>query len=147
MSLILNGGMSSLAQEPARRLYDAFAARDPAAILAALHPEFTGTVSAGMPLGTGGRHDGPDAMLAAVWGPVFGAYDVRVEPDAFLAADGDRVVVLGHYRGTGRASGAPLDARFAHVLAVRDDRIATLEQITDTARWHAALGPAVSHGR
>jgi hypothetical protein len=50
-----------------------------------------------------------------------------------------RVVVLGSYRGTARASGAPLDARFAHVLTLRDDRIVALEQITDTARWHGAL--------
>ena len=51
---------------PARRLYAAFAARDAGAILAALHPEFAGTVSAGMPLDAGGRHDGPDAMLTGV---------------------------------------------------------------------------------
>jgi ketosteroid isomerase-like protein len=127
---------------PAHRLYAAFAARDAGALLAALHPEFVGTVSAGMPLDAGGRHDGPDAMLADVWGRVFGAYDVRVEPDAFLATDDDHVVVLGHYRGTGRSTGAPLDARFAHVLALRDDRVAALEQITDTARWHAALAGA-----
>jgi ketosteroid isomerase-like protein len=132
--------MSPIELEPARRLYAAFAARDAGAIHAALHPDFTGTVSAGMPLGTGGRHDGPDAMLADVWGPVFGAYDVHVEPDAFLTTGDERVVVLGHYRGAGRAGGAPLEARFAHVLALRDDRIASLEQITDTARWHAALG-------
>jgi ketosteroid isomerase-like protein len=123
---------------PARRLYAAFAARDAGAILAALHPEFVGTVSAGMPLDTGGRHIGPDAMLSGVWGPVLGAYDVRVEPDAYLPTDGDRVVVLGHYRGTARANGAPLDARFAHVLTLRDDHITALEQITDTARWREA---------
>ena len=124
---------------PARRLYAAFAARDPAAILAALHPEFVGTVSAGMPLEAGGRHDGPEAMLTEVWGPVFGAYDVRVEPDAYLTAQDDQVVVLGHYRGTARATDAPLDARFAHVLTLREDRVAALEQITDTARWRDAV--------
>jgi ketosteroid isomerase-like protein len=40
--------------------------------------------------------------------------------------------------GAARASGRPLDAAFAHVLTIRDGRVASLEQITDTQRWHEA---------
>lgn len=119
----------------ARRLYDAFAARDPHAILDALTEDFAGQVSAGMPLAVGGRHDGREAMLREVWGPVFAAYDLSVEAERYLASGEETVVVLGHYRGIERATARRVDARFAHVLTVRDGRVGALEQITDTRAW------------
>lgn len=126
----------------ARRLYDAFAARDAVAIRAALADTFVGEVSDGMPLGVGGRHDGPEAMLRDCWGPVLAAFDMRVEPERFLDCGDGCVVVLGRYRGPHRAGGWEVDAAFAHVLTVRDGRIAHLRQITDTARWHAPAARA-----
>lgn len=120
---------------PARRLYDAFAERDPQLILESLHPDFVGHVSAGMPLGVGGVHRGPQAMLAEVWGPVFAAYEMRVEADELLPTADGRVVALGHYRGSVRATGEEVDAAFAHVLRIDDDRISELRQITDTTSW------------
>lgn len=125
--------MSDLAA--AHRLYAGFAARDSDAVLAELHPDFVGRVSAGMPLGVGGRHDGPPAMLREVWAPVFLAYDVVPEADELLACDDGRVVAVGAYRGTARGTGAPVDAAFAHLLRFRDGRISELVQITDTASW------------
>ncbi len=118
----------------ARRLYDALGARDPAAILGALHEDFVGDVSAGMPLGVGGRHKGPEAMLRDVWGRVFAAYDLEVLAEELLPS-GDRVTALGRYRGIERATGRSVEAVFAHILAVRDDRVCGLVQVTDTARW------------
>jgi len=123
----------------ARRFYAGFTARDTAAILAALHPEFVGQVSAGMPLGVGGRHDGPDAMLREVWGPVLAAYDVRPEADRLLPCGPDELVAVGAYRGTARQTSAPVDAAFAHVLRFREGRVCELVQITDTASWPAPV--------
>ncbi len=122
----------------ARRLYDAFAAHDGEALLAAMTEDFVGTVSTGMPLGVGGRHEGRDAMLRDCWAQVFINYDMAVEADRYLVCARDEVVVLGSYRGTERATGDPVDARFAHVLSLRDGHVASLEQITDTRSWAAA---------
>lgn len=119
----------------ARRLYDGFAARDGQAILDALQEDFRGEVAAGMPLDVGGVHEGREAMLRDCWGPVFGAYDMHVEAAEYLACEDGRVVVLGRYRGPHRDGGWEVDARFAHVLTIRDGRVAELRQITDTARW------------
>lgn len=119
----------------AQRLYDAFAARDPKAILNALHEDFVGDVSAGMPLGVGGRHEGPEAMLRDVWARIFARYDMAVQADELLPSGEHRVTAVGRYRGSDRETGHEVDAAFAHVLTVRDDRIAALKQITDTARW------------
>lgn len=119
----------------ARRLYDGFLAYDAEAILAQLHPGFEGIVSAGMPLGVGGTHRGPERMMADVWVPVFGAYDVRVEADELLPAGEAAVLAVGGYRGRERGSGASFDAAFAHLLGFRDGLIGSLRQITDTASW------------
>jgi hypothetical protein len=62
-------------------LYRSFAARDPDALRSLLNPTFVGHVSAGMPRGVGGRHDGPEAMLAEVWLPMFALYDVTPVPE------------------------------------------------------------------
>jgi ketosteroid isomerase-like protein len=118
----------------ARRLYAGFAAHDARAILEVLSPSFVGVVSPGMPLGVGGHHDGPQAMLDEAWIPVFTAYDVTPEADELIDA-GDRVVAVGAYRGTERATGRRFEASFAHVLDISDGRISALRQITDTASW------------
>jgi ketosteroid isomerase-like protein len=119
----------------AQRLYDAFAARDGEALLAAMTEDFVGVVSAGMPRGVGGRHEGRDAMLRDVWLKIFAGYDLAVEADRYLVCSPKEVVVLGSYRGSERATERPFAARFAHVLRLRDGRVAALEQITDTRSW------------
>jgi ketosteroid isomerase-like protein len=123
--------------EVSERLYAAFAARDGAALLSVLHPGFVGVVSAGMPLGLGGRHDGPETMLGEVWVPVQSAYDVAPVADELLPSKPDRVVAVGAYRGTVRATRVPVDAAFAHILRIDDGRVSELIQITDTASWPA----------
>src|SRR5258707_15591004 len=117
------------------QLYDAFASRDAPRLRAALHPEFVGHVSAGMPLGVGGTHTGPDQMLADVWIPVAVAYDVSPIPDDLFVVGPDCIVAVGGYRGTVRGTGAAVDAAFAHVLRLRDGLVKELRQITDTASW------------
>jgi uncharacterized protein len=119
----------------ARRLYEAFASRDVEALRNALADDFVGQVSDGMPLGVGGTHRGPEAMIGGVWSKVFATYDLQVDAERFYPSGGDHVVTVGHYRGTVRATGQPIEASFAHVLTIRDGRIARLHQITDTGSW------------
>ena len=123
----------------AERLYAAFEARDPQAILDALQPDFRGEVSAGMPSDWGGVYEGAEAMLRNCWGPVFSQLDTRPVPAEYLESSGGRIVVVGHYIGVHRETKRPHRAAFVHILRFRDGRIAELVQITDTARWHAAL--------
>jgi ketosteroid isomerase-like protein len=125
----------------AERLYDAINGHDARAIRAALHPEFVGIASDGMPCGVGGRHDGPDAMLRDCWGVIFAAFDIAVEVSDRLVTGPDGLVFVGRYVGTERATGRVVDAAFAHVLRVDGDRVSELRQITDTARWGVAPTP------
>ena len=120
----------------ARRLYEAFAGTDGQALFDLLTDDFVGTVSAGMPHGVGGDHEGPAEMITDVWGRIASLYDMHVEPVEYLPVDDERVVVLGRYRGQARDGGSAVDAAFAHVITTRGDRVASLRQITDTARWN-----------
>lgn len=124
-----------------RRLYDAFATHDTKALLAALTPDFRGLAADGMPAGLGGTYHGAQLMLRDCWARVFALVDVRPVPAEYLPVAADRVVVLGRYEGTARATGRPLSAAFAHIVRVTHGRVSELVQITDTARWHDALAP------
>ena len=119
----------------AQRLYDAMAHADGNALFGLLTKDFVGTVSIGMPHGVGGEHHGAADMITEVWARIASVYDMHVEPHDYLHVDDERVVVLGRYWGPARDGGSAVDAAFAHIITTRGDRIAALQQITDTARW------------
>lgn len=123
----------------AERLYAAFEACDPQAIVDVLQPDFRGEVSAGMPNAWGGVYEGAEVMLRSCWGAVFAQLDTRPVPAEYLETAEGRIVVVGQYIGVHRETKRPHRAAFAHILRFRDGRIAELVQITDTARWHVAL--------
>jgi uncharacterized protein len=136
---------TSRVAEIAGSLYSAFAGGDGAALAGLLHPEFSGRVSAGMPFGVGGPVDTPEQMLRDVWIATFAHFETVPRPDEYVVVGDDRVIVFGYYRGRGRATGNPYEAAFAHDITVRDDKVASLVQITDTKPWYDAL--AVDSGR
>jgi 2-(1,2-epoxy-1,2-dihydrophenyl)acetyl-CoA isomerase len=125
----------------ARALYAALAAGDRAQLDALLHPEFTGRTAEGMPFGIGGDHSGPAATRRNGWGTIARHFEARAEPERFLDLADGSLLVTGRYRGHGKQGGAALDAAFAHLIAIDQGRIKSLEQFTDTARWHDAAGP------
>lgn len=104
-----------------------------------LADDFVQTLSAGMPLGLGGVNVGPDAAIRDGWWAIGAAFRVLAEPERWLDAGRGQLVVTGTYRGTARATKAPIEAAFAHVWTAEDGRLTKLAQITDTARWAAAL--------
>src|ERR1700722_18021416 len=124
--------------ELARALYAALAAGDRDQLDALLHPGFTGRTAEGMPFAIGGDHDSPAAMRRNGWGKSARHFEARAEPEKFLDLADGRLLVTGRYRGHGKRGGAILDAGFAHLIAVDEGRIKSLEQFTDTARWHDA---------
>lgn len=129
----------SVEQGRVRRLYRALADGDRAALDDLLDPDFVGVIAAGMPFDIGGRYEGAAAMRKRGWGQIAKHFDVRAEPDHILRLEDGRLLASGRYRGTARSTGAPLDAAFTHLISVSDERITGLEQLTDTARWAAAL--------
>jgi uncharacterized protein len=125
--------------DTARRLYDAFAAHDAERLVALLHPDFRGEVTAGLPHDLGGVYEGPEAMLRDCWARALGVLDTGPVPDELVETRDSGVVALGRYRGHGCESGRPHDAAFVHVLRFREGRVLRLLQITDSRRWAEAL--------
>ncbi|HEY9451056.1 MAG TPA: enoyl-CoA hydratase-related protein [Bradyrhizobium sp.] len=125
----------------ARALYAALAAGNREQLDALLHPEFVGRTAEGMPFGIGGHHDSPAAMRRNGWGAIARHFEACAEPEEFADLADGRLLVKGRYRGRGKQGGAALDAAFAHLIAIDEGRIKSLEQFTDTARWHDAAGP------
>ncbi|MEH3034779.1 MAG: enoyl-CoA hydratase-related protein [Aeromicrobium erythreum] len=123
----------------ARRLYAALAAGDAAALGDVLHPDFTGSATAGLPRGLGGDYDSADAMRTDFWWRIGRTWAAAAEPDEMLLLEDGRLLVRGTYRGHERSTGAPLEAVFSHVLTIRDDRVLRLEQLTDSGAWAATL--------
>ncbi|HSV40455.1 MAG TPA: enoyl-CoA hydratase-related protein [Nocardioidaceae bacterium] len=124
----------------ATRLYAALAKGDGSVLGEVLHPDFVGTTTEGLPLGLGGRYEGPDAMRDEFWWRIGRSYRAEAFPESFQLLDDGRLQVAGTYRGEGRRSGRPLEAEFVHVLSFRDGRISALTQLTDSAAWADALG-------
>jgi 2-(1,2-epoxy-1,2-dihydrophenyl)acetyl-CoA isomerase len=125
----------------ARALYAALGAGDRDQLDTLLHPQFTGRTAEGMPFGIGGDHDSPPAMRRIGWGAIARHFEAHAEPERFLDLADGRLLVIGRYHGRGKQGGAPLDAAFAHLIAIDQGRIKSLEQFTDRARWHDAAGP------
>lgn len=124
----------------AENLYRALAEGDRDALDRLLAPDFIGHAAHGLPLGMGGTHIGPDAMRTQLWWRIGEHFTARAVAEDFQALEDGRLVVIGTYRGSARRSGAVLDAAFVHVLSFgADGRITALDQLTDTAAWHAAL--------
>ncbi|KAA0120557.1 enoyl-CoA hydratase-related protein [Mycolicibacterium sp. P9-22] len=124
----------------ARDLYQALAAGDREALDRLLAPDFIGHAAEGLPLDMGGTHVGPDAMRKNLWWRVGEHFKARAVAEDFQTLQDGRLVVIGTYEGFARQSGAELKAAFVHVLSFgADGRIASLNQLTDTAAWHAAL--------
>ena len=94
-----------------------------------------------MPHDVGGEHRGAADMITEVWARIASGYDMHVEPHDYLQVDDEQVVVLGRYWGPARDGGSAVDAAFVHIITTRGDRIAALQQITDTARWGIAPRP------
>lgn len=130
------------ARDTVESLYAAFADSDGPALAGLLDRSFTAWVSAGMPLGVGGPVPDPSTMLLNVWGAVFGTYDAAPYPEEYVEVSRSRFIVFGFYRGTCRSTGKGLDAAFVHDLTIRDGKVTSLVQITDTQQWHNALTAA-----
>ncbi|MGY8635080.1 enoyl-CoA hydratase-related protein [Bradyrhizobium sp. 14AA] len=133
--------MQNTRSDTARALYAALAAGNRERLEMLLHPDFVGEIAEGMPFGIGGRHEGSSAMRRNGWGAIARHFAARAEPERFLEIGEACLLVTGRYRGEGKDGGASLDASFAHLITFEGERIARLEQYTDTARWHDAASP------
>lgn len=124
--------MSAAGLALVRKLYDAFARRDGAAIFARLHPDVELHQTPLLPWGGHYRwHEGAREFFTRLRA----AIDSVVSVERFIDA-GDHVAAIGRTRGHVLAGGAAFDV----AIAVRDDRVSRFEAYIDTPAMREALG-------
>jgi len=125
--------------EVIRGAYDAFAAGDVEAVVAAMAPDIVWNEAESFPYADGNPYVGPDAVVQGVFARLATEWnDFTVSPREILDA-GDTVVALGRYTARHGASGRALDVPFAHVWRLEDGVIRRFQQYTDTAGTLAAM--------
>lgn len=120
-----------------RSLYTAFAQGDVPAVLQHFAPDIHWFEAEGFP--HGGEYVGPDAVLQNVIVPLGTEWSsFAITPEQFVC-EGDVVISLGQYAGTWRTTGRGFRAPYAHVWTLRDGKISSFRQFTDTAVVRGAI--------
>ena len=121
-----------------RGLYEAFGRGDVPTVLGGMDENIEWHQAEG--LRNGGVHHSPQNVAEEVFGPLAEEFEgFSVTPEQFFA-DGDEVVALVRYRGTGTATGKSLDTAVAHAFTVRDGKVTRFRQFVDTVVYNEALG-------
>lgn len=129
--------MSSNNLDLLREGYRNLAKGDIPALLAVFDPDIEWTAAKGFPYA--GTYRGPDEVTKQIFMKLGTEWNgFSVEPHEFIDA-GEKIVVLGTYSGTYKATGKSFKADFAHVWTVRDGKAVKFVQYTDTALIQEAL--------
>jgi ketosteroid isomerase-like protein len=128
-------------QSVVEALYRAFAAHDGATIGGLLAADLVWMEAESGPYADRNPYNGPAAVFEGVFARIGAGYEGFVVTPTVFIASGDRVVALGRYSGTNRATGEALDAQFAHVFTVTGGKVTRFQQYTDTAQWVDVVTP------
>jgi ketosteroid isomerase-like protein len=114
--------------------YQDFADGNVAAVLAIFHPEIEWNECTGFPFVHGdGRYIGPDAVVQKVFAQIpehYEGFNIDIQE---LLESGDKVVMVGYYKGIWKATGKEIKANAAHIWTIKDGKITRLFQAVDTA--------------
>jgi uncharacterized protein len=120
-----------------RQTYESFKAGDLRAVLGVFAESVEWILPQVEGIQFSGKRSGRD-QVAAFFSTMSSAQEpVRFEPQEYIA-QGDRVVVLGHYRWHAKATGREWESDWAHVYTIRDGQIVRFQEYTDTAMAIAA---------
>jgi ketosteroid isomerase-like protein len=129
--------MSDQNVEVVRRMYEARESGDAAGALAQFHPEVVVDATARGDAAIGqGREE-----LAAIIAEWTGAFDGWREEVEEMRDLGDSVCVVATQRGRGKKSGVEVEARYALLFEVRDDKITRMTMFRGLSEALEAAGP------
>lgn len=134
--------MNSTNVEIVRKIYRAFETGDMADFAGALAPDIVWNEAENYLYADRNPYVGAQAIMEGVFARTaddFDGFAVRMDD---LIDGGDRVVALGRYSGTSRATGAKLDAQAAHVWTLADGKVVQFQQHIDTLGTARTMGKA-----
>jgi len=114
--------------------YKNFAAGNIEAVLALFHPEVEWNECKGFPYVSGdGLFIGPNAIAQNVFAKIpenYDGFDIEIQE---LYGSGDKVVMVGYYKGVWKAIGKEYKANATHVWTLKDGKATHFFQAVDTA--------------
>ena len=119
--------------------YANFARGDVAAFLDILDPGVMWVAPEGYPYA--GTYVGPDDLMEGLIARIGAEWDNYSVVTNTYVAEGDRVVALGYYSGTYKATGRSVEAPFAHVWQFVDGKVVSFRTYTDGPPWQRAVSP------
>jgi uncharacterized protein len=131
--------MSKKNVETVRAMYEAFERGDIPKVLGQMEQSIEWNEAENFIYADRSPYVGPQAVLEGVFMRLASEWDgFTVTPEEWLDA-GHRVVVLGSYSGTHKATGKSVRAQFAHVWGVNQGRVVRFQQYTDTKQFAEAV--------
>ena len=118
-------------------LYEAFGRGDMAYVFAAFAEDISWTEAEGFPYA--GTYIGADEILSGVFMRIAADWDGWAATPHEHIEEGDTVITLGTYSGTCKATGKSMKAPLVHVWRIRDGKITSFVQHTDTALVREAM--------
>ena len=123
-----------------RNIYDAFARGDAAAVLATFDPQIRWMEAENFSYADGNPYIGPQRVAEGVFGRLMAEWDGFTIDVQRIVDGGDTVVSLGRYRAAHKTTGQRVDAQFAHAWDLRDGKVVSFQQYTDTLQFARAAG-------
>ena len=87
---------------------------------------------------------GVETVLTGLFARLGGEWDGFSAVPREIIDGGDTVVALGHYGGVYKATGAKVNAQFAHVFHFKEGKVAVFQQYTDTAQFKEVVTSQVA---
>ena len=116
-------------------IYDAFNRRDYEGALTHFASDFEWIAAENSPLADQSPYHGIDRVRTGVFDRIAAGFErLEVAPDEMFGADGDRVVVLGHYHGRFRGAATEFRTQVAHIWTVKDRQAVKFQQHLDTLK-------------
>lgn len=118
-----------------RRVYESGMAAEVTAETMA--PDLVWDISPGFPYG--GVYHGWDSVARDFFGQLGPKFDrFAAKPEQYFAADGNHVVVEGHYHAVPKG-GPEVAIRFSHLWTIRDGKLSEMVQTADSHVLQRAL--------
>ena len=121
-------------------LYDAFARGDVPGVLGAMSPDIVWHEAENFPYADQNPYRGPEAVAAGVFARCIGEWDGFSVEMTDLIDGGDRVVALGRYQGSYKATGKAMNPQAVHVWTLKDRKAVAFQQYIDTLDVARAIG-------